>query len=370
MTQARKERWRIAHSESSLGWGGQEHRVLAELIGFKQRGCEVWLLAPLESEVYERARKAGINCVAVRFVRWRFFFNVIWLAIWLKWRRIQILNPHSSQDGWLLGVAGRLAFVPLIVRTRHIDVEYPNRSLSKHAFTTLCDYVLTTSDKITAHFKEWFGVKPDRISTIPTGIDVRRFSPEGPKADLAGIVQSGIPVIGMISVLRSWKGHNTFIQAAEVLREAGFCGHFIIVGDGPGRDTVPEEIAGRKVGEIVTMLGHREDVPELLRALDILVIPSTKHEGVPQIGLQALACKTPVIGSDVGGTPEIIRQGETGRIFPATNAHVLANVIRETLEQRELTREMCERGRIVVEKSHSFEAMLDKLEEIYRRFLK
>lgn len=295
--------------------------------------------------------------------------NVLRLAIWLLWHRIQVLNPHSSQDGWLLGVAGRMAGVRFIIRTRHIDVDYPNRNLSKHAFTTLCDYVLTTSDKITAHFKEWFGVKSDRISTVPTGIDVRRFSPEGPKADLSKVAPPGMPVIAMISVLRSWKGHSTYIQAAEILRQAGVRAHFIIVGDGPGREAVPQEITSRKAGDLVTMLGHREDVPELLRAISVLVIPSTKHEGVPQIGLQALACKTPVVGSDVGGTPEIIRPGETGRIFPAGDAQALANAIRETLEQPEVTRQLSERGRQMVEEKHSFEAMLNKLEEIYRRFL-
>src|SRR5206468_251537 len=107
----------------------------------------------------------------------------------------------------------------------------------------------------------------------------------------------------------------------------------------------------------------------VLRALSVLVIPSTDHEGVPQIGLQALATKTPVIGSDVGGIPEIIRPGETGRIFPARDAFSLARAIRETLDHPESTRAMAERGRAMVVATHSLEAMLNKLDALYQRYL-
>ena len=103
----------------------------------------------------------------------------------------------------------------------------------------------------------------------------------------------------------------------------------------------------------------------MLRALGVLVIPSTKHEGVPQIGLQALAVKTPVVGSDVGGIPEIIRPGETGRIVSPENPAALAAAIRETLADADATRAMAERGWALVEARYSLEAMLDTLESLY-----
>ncbi len=119
----------------------------------------------------------------------------------------------------------------------------------------------------------------------------------------------------------------------------------------------------------MTLTGHREDVPEILRALAVLVIPSTKHEGIPQIGLQALATKTPVVGSDAGGIPEIIRHGETGRIFPAGDAQALARAICETLTETDATRAMTERGRALVEKNHSLGTMLEAIDALYRRHL-
>jgi glycosyltransferase involved in cell wall biosynthesis len=90
---------------------------------------------------------------------------------------------------------------------------------------------------------------------------------------------------------------------------------------------------------------------------------------VPQIGLQALATMTPVVGSDAGGIPEIIRPGETGRIVRVGDAKALAMAVREAVEDREVTRAMTARGRLSVESGHSLEAMLEAIEAIYRRYL-
>jgi glycosyltransferase involved in cell wall biosynthesis len=213
-----------------------------------------------------------------------------------------------------------------------------------------------------------FSLPDDRISTVPTGIDLDRFSPTGPKADLFPAA-AGIPIIGMISVLRSWKGHSTFLQAADLLRSRGFNACFVICGEGPMRSQIGKQIQELQLADRVTLTGHREDVPEVLRALSVLVIASTRHEGVPQVGLQALATKTPVVGSDAGGTPEIIRPGETGRIFPAGDAKALAEAIRDALEHPETTGALAERGRTAVEARHSLFAMLDTLDALYRRHI-
>src|SRR5262245_27112070 len=233
-----KRRWRIVHSESSTGWGGQEHRVMADLVGFQHRGCRVSLLAPTESQIFQRAGDAEVDRIPLRCEKCRFPFEMIRIARWLREEQVEVVNTHSSRDGWLVGLAARLARVPFIVRTRHIDVSYPNRWLSRHAFTTLSDHVLTTSRKITAHFQEIFRLTHDRISTVPTGIDLDRFSPAGPKANLVEGTIGNVPLVGMVSVLRSWKGHSTFLHAAQLLRSKGFNGHFVIVGAGPVHDKI------------------------------------------------------------------------------------------------------------------------------------
>jgi glycosyltransferase involved in cell wall biosynthesis len=230
--------------------------------------------------------------------------------------------------------------------------------------------VLTTSQKITDHFQTIFHLGNDHITTLPTGIDVTRFHPEGTKAGLPVRQEAGAPpIIGMVSVLRSWKGHAVFFDAVRKLRESGRDFQFVVVGGGAPMENYTGMARSHGVEGQVAFTGHREDVPEVLRALDVLCIPSVRHEGVPQIGLQALACGTAVVGSDCGGIPEIIQEGRTGRIVPVGDSAALAARIAEAVDQAADTRRMIQAGREMVEQHHSLDHMLDRLESLYRRYL-
>lgn len=359
--------WRIAHAESSLGWGGQEHRILAELTGFRRRGSAVWLLAPRTSEVFQRAAAMNFSVQHLATGKLQFPFAVLQTARWLRRHRIEIANPHSSRDGWIVGLAARLARVPFLLRSRHFDVPIAHRGLSGFVFTQLADHVLTTSPKVTAHFREYFRLPADRVSTVPTGIDLDLFSPQGSRAELrpAGDAR---PLIGMIAVLRQAKGHALLLAAARQLRAAGWNAHYVFVGDGPQRDVLQKQVEEMQLTDCVTFTGHREDIPATLRALDLLVIPSV-HEGIPQVGLQALATQTPVVGSDAGGIPSIIEHDVTGRIFPSGDSAALARVIRAVFDEADRTRALAVAGRARVAQHHSLAGMLDTLDALYRQHL-
>ena len=340
--------------------------MLAELKGFQQRGAWVALLAPEHSEVFQRAREAGIEVQTLDTRKSRYPFTALRLKRWLRKHEAQVVNTHSSRDGYLVGAAARLARVPLLIRSRHIDVGYPQPWISRHAFSTFADHVLTTSEKIAVRLKSTFHLPDDCVSTVPTGIDLARFAPDGPAADLHGEGDANrLPVVGMVSVLRSWKGHPVFLEAAKLLKARGIKACYVIVGEGPVREPILKKISADNLSNEIVLKGHREDIAEILCALDVLAIPSTGHEGIPQIGLQALACRTPVVGSDAGGIPEIIRHGETGRIVAAGDPELLANAIAETLTDTKATTHMTDNGQVLVEREHGIDHMLDQLERIY-----
>ncbi len=343
---------------------------MEELLGFRQRGACVWLCAPRKSRIHARALEEGIPAVHLDTRKSRYPLTAWRIARWLRENRVQILNTHSSRDGWVAGFAGRLAGVPLLIRSRHSDVDYACPALSRHAFTTLADHVITTSEPIAARLRSLFHLPEGRISTVTTGIDIERFRPEGPAARLFERGDTGaLPVVGMVSVLRSWKGHPVFLEAIRLLHDGGFRARYVIAGDGPQRPRIEAAIAALPADVDVCLTGHREDVPEILRALDLLLIPSTAHEGVPQIGLQALACATPVVGCAVGGIPQIIRDGETGRLVAPGDPAALAQSIRAALGEKEKTAAMAARGRAEALRAHSLDHMLDELAAIYRRHL-
>ena len=366
-----KRNWRIAHSEASTGWGGQEHRIMAEINGFRSRGSEVWLIAPEDSQIYQRASQAGVPVLAQRFDQRHLLpLYILKLAWWLHRQRIEIVNPHSSRDGWLLTIAARIARVPLIIRSRHFDVPIPNKSLSRLMYKEWSHHIITTSPKITSSLISTFDLDLRRITTLPTGVDLERFKPEGPKADFSAYeLPSEKPLIGMITVIRAAKGIQVLAEAVHLLKtQYGIEVHCIIAGEGPSIDYVKSEISKFAVGNQFTFLGHREDVPEIMRALDVVAIPSF-HEAIPQSGLQALAMGIPVVASNVGGIPSIIRQGETGRLVPPHDAAALAAAIHETLEQKIQTQAMCRAGQQLVMNHHSLAVMLDRLDAIYRQHL-
>ncbi len=361
--------WRILHSESSLGWGGQEARVLAELEWMRARGHWVALAAPAAGSLARRAREAGILFYPLRTHKALLPVEVARLAAWLIRNRVDVVNTHSSNDGWLAGLAARLAVRPVLIRSRHIEVDYPNRFWSGLAFRHLPHHVITTSQRIADRLVAELGISPARATCIPTGVDLSRFNPEveGTLHRELG-VDPEAALVGMVSVLRSWKGHATLLDAAaRLLGDAKRPVHFVIAGDGPARAEWTAKIAQAPWKGHVTLLGHRADVPNILASLDVLVLPSYAHEGIPQIILQAQAMSCAVVATAVGGIPEVVDDGVTGLLVPPRDAGALAEKIAALLDDPGLAAHLGQRARAVIEERYSLDTMGERLLALYEK---
>ena len=359
--------WRILHSESSLGWGGQEVRVLAELEWMRAQGHWAALAAPPESAIAKRAREAGVVFYPLYTHKALLPLEVARLAVWLIRNRVELVNTHSSNDGWLAGLAARMAVRPILIRSRHIEVDYPNRFWSGVAFRVLPHRVITTSQRIADRLVSELGISPARVTCIATGVDLARFDPqvEGTLHRELG-VDPETALVGMISVLRSWKGHATFLEAAaRLLTEGKRRVHFVIAGDGPGRADLEAKIAQEPWKGKVTLLGHRADVPNVLASLDVLVLPSYAHEGIPQIILQAQAMACAVVATAIGGIPEVVEDGVTGLLVAPRDAEALAENIGALLDDPALSARMGQNSRRKIAESHSLDAMGERLLELY-----
>jgi len=358
--------WRILHSESSLGWGGQEVRVLAELEWMRAQGHWVALAAPPASAIAKRAREAGILYYPLRTHKALLPFEIARLAVWLISNRVDVVNTHSSNDGWLAGLAARLT-TPILIRSRHIEVDYPNRFWSSVAFRFLPHHVITTSRRIADRLVAELGLLPGRVTCIATGVDLARFNPEMPgtlRQELG--LSPDVALVGMISVLRSWKGHATFLEAAaKLLADKNRRVHFIIAGDGPAREEWTQFILEDPWKGRVTLLGHRADVPNVLASLNVLVLPSYAHEGIPQIILQAQAMARPVVATTIGGIPEVVEDGVTGLLIAPRDSDALAEKIRAILDDSGLAKNLGQAARAHIERSYSLDAMGEKLLKLY-----
>jgi glycosyltransferase involved in cell wall biosynthesis len=166
-------------------------------------------------------------------------------------------------------------------------------------------------------------------------------------------------------VLRSWKGHSTFLDAAALLLQTGRPIHFFIAGDGPGREELTQKIAQEPWRDRVTLLGHRHDVENVLGSLDVLALPSFAHEGIPQIILQAQAMAKPVVATTIGGIPEVVEDGVTGLLIEPRDPAALAEKIGVLLDDAALRERIGAAARKNVEAHHSLDGMGNRLLNLY-----
>ncbi|MDX2227946.1 MAG: glycosyltransferase family 4 protein [Verrucomicrobiae bacterium] len=360
----------IIHTEASPNWGGQEIRVFGEMISLRARGHRVMIVTPADCPLFLKSQASGIPAIALTFRNNLFLKNLLFLRNLFRRERADVVNPHSSKDGWVASLAARMAGVPLILRSRHIEVDYPKSFLSRHAFTTLPHHVVTTSERIRQRLIHELGVAHNRIDCVPTGVDLPQFDPSL-KSRLRSELGLGdsVRIVGMVSVLRSWKGHADFLHAAAQIAKERTEVHFVIAGDGPQRGEIDRKIAELGLEQKVTPLGHREDVANLLAGYDCLVLPSHGREGVPQIVLQAHAMETPVVATRVGGIPEVVTDQKTGLLTPPQNAASLARAIGHVLDDPAAAKARAKAARGFVEKCHSQAVMADHLEILYRRYV-
>jgi len=355
----------ILHTESSDGWGGQEIRILQESLGMLNRGHRVIIAAQEESNIFRRAREKGIEVFPVHLQKKNPLSFLRMLSI-IKEERVDILNTHSSADSWVATIAARLSRRPVrIIRTRHLSTPIGRSVLSRLIYNVLPDAIITTGEQIRQDMIGYNNFDGSRIFSIPTGIDLGRFNPE----QVRPAFRSGGFAIGMIGVLRSWKGHRFFIEAIpEILRHIPEA-VFYIVGDGPQYENIKNLIRDHSLNDRVSMLGHREDIPEILASLDLLVHPSFANEGVPQSVLQAMAMERPVIASDAGSIGEVVINGKTGFLIEPKRPDLIAEGVIELYRNPGLVVAFGKAGRKLIRDNYSIDAMLDKLESLYKRLL-
>lgn len=348
-----------------MGWGGQEIRIIRESEGMIKRGHRIIIAAPKESIINQKAHEAGFLVFDNSFSK-SGPLSIWHMRIVLKNERVDVLNTHSSKDSWVATMAARsLKNRPVIIRTRHLSTPISKSFTSKLIYDTMTDAVMTTGEEIRRQMIEDNGFNPDKIFSVPTGADVDKFNPDTVSPS---ITHNG-PKIGMVSVLRSWKGHEYFIKAAPDVLNKFPDAMFYIAGDGPQRENIINLIASLGLSDKIILLGHRDDVPGIMKSLDILVHPSYAGEGVPQSLLQALSMRVPVIASDAGAIKEIIINNQTGYLIRPKDSGAIADKIISLCGNPGLGRSFGEAGRSLVIEKYSFNAMLDRIESLYADLL-
>lgn len=359
---------RILHTEWSDGWGGQERRVVNEIAGMIQRGHHVVLATRPQCRIAKEAAARGIPVFFVDMKSKFDFGSVFKLARYLRAEHIQIVNTHSGIDSWQGAFAAKLARVPVLVRTRHLNLPLKR---SWHNFVHyMADQIISCGDSMKQFLIESCHFPESQITSIPTGVDFNTFKPN---LDRSTVRQSlGIPdtafVIAMVGIIRGVKRHTIALEAFQQILQKLPDARLLLAGEGPMRPDMERLAQTLGIADHVLFLGHREDVPNLMAASDVLLLTS-RSEGVPQAVTQALGLGIPVVATQVGGVPELVQHEKTGLLVPAEDSPAAAAALMRIAENHAWAQQLGEQGRQHILAKFSLDAMLNQTEALFNRLL-
>ena len=342
-------------------------RVVAESVAMRARGHKVVIACQPDSQILQEANAAGIPTVPMRLRKGLDIAGVARCVQAIRAHGIDIVHTHSSPDAWTCGLAARLAGVR-VVRSRHLSTPVKPGWTSRFVYGRLADRVIASGQAVRDHLIAINALDPARIVSIPAGIDVQRFTPVADSSAVRrelGLADTDF-AIGIVAVLRSWKGHVHLIEAVHRLCAENVPAKLLIVGAGPQEEALKRKVQQLGMDSRVLMLGYRTDVPRLIGAMDCSVLPATKNEATSQALPQALAMKIPVIATAVGGLPEVVIHQQTGLLIPPGNTDALCLALLWIHRHPAEAKQMAERGYAHVHANFAFETMIDRTEAVYR----
>jgi glycosyltransferase involved in cell wall biosynthesis len=359
---------RIALALESSGPGGAEQMVLRLASALSKQGLEPYIVTARPGWMTERAK---LDDIPVMVMPQRYGLDPWWIprfARWLRRERIDILHSHEFAMNVYGGAAALLARVAHVatIHGRHWVADHPRRALAYRVLQKLGMPIVAVADDLADYLSTGLGVRRNAITVIPNGIPV----PDQVQAtDAIARVRArqalglpcDAPVVVAVGNLYRVKDHATLVRAVAQIPDA----HVAIAGR--GEEEQPLRALARELGSEsrLHLLGLRNDVHNVLAAGDLLVQPS-RSEGLPLALLEAMAAGKAVIASRVGGMPEVVKDGQTGRLFPAGQADALTRILEELLGDIDARESLGAAGHAAVRDRFSIDKMVNEYIEIYR----
>ena len=361
---------KVLHTEWSDGWGGQEIRIINEMIALREQGVEVFLACTNHAQIKQKALDNNIKVFTLPFRGNADFKTLFGIKKIIQENQIDIVNTHSGKDTWVGGLAAKLAGVKFI-RTRHLS--NPIKSSRSNFINELADYIFTTGEGVRSDMINNNRIQPEKIQSIPTGIDAdiydsNNFNRQACR-DLFQFKDDQI-VIGIIAVLRLFKRHDRFLNMVRYVidnnPEKNI--HFVMAGDGPQRENLTNMINDLGLQSHVSMLGHVSNVPELLQALDIFVLTSDSGEGVPQSVMQALLMQTAVVSTNAGSTKDLYHDNNF-ILIDKDSQNELNEACNKLVNNQDLCKQYHSNSRSYVLDNFSKVKMTEKIMKVYLKLV-
>ncbi|PKO35754.1 MAG: sugar transferase [Betaproteobacteria bacterium HGW-Betaproteobacteria-7] len=274
---------------------------------------------------------------------------------------------------WAAGVPARL-------HSEHgregTDLDPNNRKyqLIRKLYRPFVTNYLALSKDLSHYLKDFIGIPQHKLTQIYNGVDSARFYGQGQRLTIADcpFQSPQLRLFGTIGRMHAVKDQlnlaKAFVHALHLRPALRDNLRLLMIGDGPTRNQIIDYLQQASVADLCWLPGERTDVPEILRGLDCFVLPS-RSEGISNTILEAMACQLPVIATEVGGNPELVNDGLTGKLVPAENPPALASAIIDYAEHSATALQHGKAARLAVEQHFSIEAMTSAYSALYDSLL-
>ncbi|MDD4955181.1 MAG: glycosyltransferase family 4 protein [Candidatus Omnitrophica bacterium] len=370
--------YKILYVNGSCNIGGAEVSLL-NLVKRLDKNYLSIVALPCEGELSDRLKKSEIAVKIIslgEFSKKRafpFLFSTLKLADFIKKERINLIHANSIYISEQSYFAARLAKVPCICHVRDLIPVLGAGKLRLSAFKN-AKKLVAISEAVKKDLVEKLHIPDDKIVRIYNGVDTEEFSPDTGGMELRSEFNLGQEkLIGMIGRFSPEKGQEIFIRtAAEILKNYSDV-KFIIAGDAKlGSEKFKAEIielaARLGINTKVIFAGFRNDLPKVLAALDLLVVPSFA-EPFGRVIIEAMAMEKPVIAFNSGAAKEIIT-GECGELVELNSTQQLKNSVIRILQNKELASNMGRKGRAIVLDRFSIGRHVKEIEGLYKEILR
>ena len=365
----------IAHVVYRFDVGGLENGIV-NLVNHMPAGRyrhAVVCLAGFGEEFRRRIRRPDVHVVSINKREGKDLAS--YARMWRQLRRLRPAIVHTRNLGTLdMQAAALAAGVRHRVHGEHgwspadpqgLD---PKNLRLRRLCRPLVQRHVAMSQDIARWLVQRVGVAPADVRQIYNGVDLSRFGPEGPRATGLPGPAEGALTIGTVGRLDPIKNQLGLLRAFRAIldRRPDLRGRLrlIIVGDGPLRGELEEARAALGLGEAAWLAGARGDIPELMRAMDVFVLPS-HNEGISNTILEAMASARPVVAARVGGNPELVVEGVTGALYDDSAPSGLEDALLSYVDEPALRRAHGTAGAERVRQHFSLGAMVNGYLDLY-----
>ena len=371
------EKINILHIYQNSKIGGVQQQLLSLLKAYsRERFNPIFCCLGPKEEIGKEIEGTKIEFIPLNKLRYNRFSPGIVLELYrlMKKKQIHVVRTHRYRSNLYGRLAAFLAGVPVIIASVHDNYrtdKRPKRRIMNRILSKITDKIVAVSEDVKEDIIRYDSIDPSKIEVIPNGIDVERFNPEKNTTDIRKefSLEDDDIVIGFIGRIVPAKGLEYLLNALPYLKEEFKSIKLLIVGEGSLVEKLKESAKKNNIFDNILFTGRRRDIPEILASINIFVMPSIA-EGLPNALLEAMAMGKPIVTTEVGGIPEIVKNGFNGLLVPPRDTLSLSKAIKELISNDRLAAKLGQAARDLVHDNLSIKAIAQKWQSLYLSILK